>query len=124
VLFNIAQYVETIERESGVAAEQIVLSGNGFREPILASLLATLLRRELLQPEAAGLGSLRGAAVYAWRALGHDPSPALEALLEGAKRVTAGTDAALLDRFERFKELRSLSGREKDSVAFPERSEA
>ena len=106
VLFNITQYVETIERESGVTAEEIVLSGNGFREPLLAPLLATLLRRELLRPDAAGLGSLRGAAVCAWRGLGHDVSPALEALLSGAERVKARKDAALLDRFERFKELR------------------
>ena len=106
VLFNIAQYVETIERESGVASEEIVLSGNGFREPLLAPLLATLLEKELLQPEAAGLGSLRGAAVYSWRALGHDTSPALEALLAGAERVESGRDSALLDRFERFKEIR------------------
>jgi gluconokinase len=106
VLFNIAQYVETIERESGFTAEEIVLSGNGFRGPLLAPLLATLLRRELLHPQAAGLGSLRGAAMCAWRALGHDASPALESLLAGAERVEYGKDSVLLDRFERFKELR------------------
>ena len=87
VLFNIAQYVETIERQSGITAEEIVLSGNGFREPLLAPLLATLLGRELIHPDSAGLGSLRGAAIYAWRGLGHDASPALEKLLAGAERV-------------------------------------
>jgi sugar (pentulose or hexulose) kinase len=109
-LFNIAQYVETIERESGFTAEEIVLSGNGFRDPLLAPLLATILRRELLHPAAAGLGSLRGAAVCAWRALGHDASPALESLLAGAERVECGKDSALLARFERFKEIRRNSG--------------
>ena len=106
VLFNIAQYVETIERESGIAAEEIILSGNGFREPLLAPVLATLLRRELLQPKDAGLGSLRGAAVYAWRGLGHDAAPAIEAMLSDAERVEPGKDFALIDRFERFKEIR------------------
>jgi gluconokinase len=106
VLFNIAQYVETIERESGVIAEEVVLSGNGFREPLLAPLLATLLRRELLQPDSAGLASLRGAAVCAWRGLGHDAAPALEGVLARAVRVRPSRDSALLDRFDRFKELR------------------
>jgi gluconokinase len=106
VLFNIAQYVETIERESGVVAGEIVLSGNAFREPLLASLLAMVLRRELLLPESAGLGSLRGAAVCAWRALGHDATPALERLLGEAERVKTVRDSRVAERFERFKELR------------------
>jgi len=67
VLFNLAQYVEVIERESGVVADEIVLSGNGFREPLLAPLLAGLLGRELLQPPESGLATLRGAAIYGWQ---------------------------------------------------------
>jgi gluconokinase len=109
VLFNIAQYVETIERESGVTAEEIILSGNGFREPLLAPLLATLLRRELLHPNAAGLGSLRGAAVCAWRGLGHEASSSLEALLSDADRVKPVEDSAVLDRFELFKRFRATT---------------
>ena len=111
VLFNIAQYVETIERESGVTAEETVLSGNGFREPLLAPLLASMLGRELLQPEDAGLASLRGAAVYAWRALGHDATPALEGLLGRAKRVKPVRNSGLVERFARFKELRGTHAR-------------
>jgi gluconokinase len=107
VLFNIAQYVETIERESGVVADDIVLSGNGFREPLLAPLLASLLGRDLLYPESAGLATLRGAAVYAWRALGHNAGPALEKGIEAATVVASARDSALLDRFGRFKELRA-----------------
>jgi xylulokinase len=106
VLFNLAQYVEVVERESGVVAETIVLSGNGFREPQHASILASLLGRELLKPDDAGLATLRGAAVYAWRALGHDVVPALEREVLRAPRVNSMKDAALLDRFARFKELR------------------
>jgi gluconokinase len=106
VLFNLAQYVEVIEKESGVAAEDIVLSGNGFLDPLLAPILASVLRRELLHPADAGLATLRGAAVYAWRALGHDVGEALERIIEEASVVKPAADEALLDRFERFKALR------------------
>jgi hypothetical protein len=44
--------------------------------------------------------------VYAWRALGHDVVPALEREVLSAPRVNSMKDAALLDRFARFKELR------------------
>lgn len=106
VLFNLAQYVETIERESGAAADEIVLSGNGFLESQLSSMLASVLGRELLHPEESGLASLRGAAVYAWSALGHDAAPELERILERASRVEPSPDAKLRDRFARFKRLR------------------
>ena len=107
VLFNLAQYVEVIERESVRVAEEIVLSGNGFLEEGLTSLLASLLGRELLHPDDAGLATLRGAAVHAWRALGHDPEPALERTIDGAKRIESRTDAALQERFMKFKEYRA-----------------
>lgn len=106
VLFNIAQYVEVIERESGIAADEIVLSGNAFQDSLLASLLASLLGRELLQPESAGLATLRGAAIYAWRSMGHDARPALEQDIANATRVRSVQDSALVERFSRFKELR------------------
>ena len=107
VLFNIAQYVETIERESGIHADEIVLSGNGFRESLAAPLLASLLGRNLLLPDSAGLASLRGAAVTAWRALGQDVMPALERLLEQARNVQPVLEPGVMERFARFKELRA-----------------
>lgn len=107
VLFNIAQYVEVIERESGVTADDVVLSGNGFRDPALARLLASLLGRELLNPDASGLGTLRGAAICAWRGLGYDASPALERLLQRAELVKPVRNEGLSERFRRFKELRA-----------------
>jgi gluconokinase len=106
VLFNIAQYVEVVERESGAVAEQIILSGNGFQEPLLHELLASMLGRELVMPESAGLATLRGAAIYAWRALGHDAVLALESEIESSARVPSNPDPSLMDRFARFKELR------------------
>ena len=113
VLFNLAQYVEVVERESGVAADTIVLSGNGFRESQQAPILASLLGRDLLKPDDAGLATLRGAAVYAWRAIGQDVVPALEREMLRAPRVKSMKDVALLDRFARFKELRATAAREK-----------
>lgn len=109
VLFNLAQYVEVIERESGVRASEIVLSGNGFLDPLLPAWLASLLGRELLHPSSAGLATLRGAAVCAWRALGHDALPALEGMIERAKVVKPDVDERLFQRFETFKRLRGHS---------------
>jgi gluconokinase len=109
VMFNIAQYVETIEHESGIKADKIVLSGNGFRERLTAPLLASLLGRELHLPNAAGLASLRGAAVTAWQALGQDVMPALERLLEQAESVKPVLEPAVGERFARFKEIRRIA---------------
>ena len=106
VLFNLAQYVEVVESQSGVTANEIILSGNGFLDPVLPSLLATVLGRELLQPQNSGLATLRGAAVYAWLALGHAATPALERNLVEAVVVKPATDSSLDERFARFKQLR------------------
>jgi gluconokinase len=108
VIFNLAQYAEVIQRQSGVTARQAVLSGSGFADPQLAPILAALMPAEVLLPAAAGLATLRGAAVYAWRALGHDAGPALERLLQEAERVGFKPEAALRGRFEKFKALRAL----------------
>ena len=108
VLFNLAHYVETIEHESNEKAEDIVLSGNGFHEPLAAPLLASAVGRELLRPEEPGLASLRGAAVCAWRGLGHDAMPALEERLARAERVKPVRDSGIIERFAQFKELRFI----------------
>jgi gluconokinase len=109
VLFNLAQYVEVIEQQSGTVAGDCVLSGNGFRDPLLPRLLASILQRELLHPSDAGLATLRGAALYAWRALGHDARPELEVMVDRAEVVKPSADVGLLRRFERFKDLRASS---------------
>jgi sugar (pentulose or hexulose) kinase len=103
VLFNLAQYVEVIESVSGIRAREIVLSGNGFLDPAVAPILAALVPRPTLLPESSGMGTLRGAALCAWRALGHDASASIEKLLERAVRVTPLNDEHLLSRYSRFK---------------------
>jgi gluconokinase len=112
VLFNLAQYVEVIEKSSGVRANQIVLSGNGFLDPAVAPVLAALVARDTLQPASSGLGTLRGAAVCAWRALGYDAAPAIERLLSDAECVAPVRIPGLDERFDRFKQLRKLNSEE------------
>jgi gluconokinase len=109
VLFNLAQYVEVIEESSGIRAEQIVLSGNGFLDPGVAPILAALVSRETLLPESSGLGTLRGTAVYAWRAIGHDAIPSIGQVVRAARCIAAADDAGLIERFARFKSLRRSS---------------
>jgi gluconokinase len=106
VVFNLAQYVEIVERQSGSVARDVVLSGNGFQDGSIARLLASLLGRDLAMPKSAGLATLRGAAIYAWQALGHDVRDDLQKYLDDAPRVCCEKDAALLERFAKFKHLR------------------
>jgi gluconokinase len=112
VLFNLAQYVEVIGRNSGVRANQFVLSGNGFLDPAAAPVLATLLSGDTLQPESSGLGTLRGAAVCAWRALGYDATPAITRLLNEAAVIPPVRISGLDERFARFKQLRKMNSEE------------
>ena len=112
VVFNLAQYVEVIEKQSGVRANQIVLSGNGFLDPSIAPVLAALVSRPTLQPESSGLGTLRGAAVCAWRALGYDPAPAVERLIRESHDIAPVRDSGLDERFDRFKKLRRQNSEE------------
>jgi gluconokinase len=109
VLFNLAQYVEVVEKSSGVRANQIVLSGNGFMDPAVAPVLSALVKKETLLPESSGLGTLRGAAICAWRALGYDATPAIERLLRDAEHVAPARIPGLDERFGRFKQLRGNS---------------
>jgi gluconokinase len=104
VMFNLAQYVEVIERESGVVADEIVLSGNGFLDPALAPMLASLVGRELLQPAESGLGTLRGAAICAWRGLGVEAG--VDGILNRSAVVKPVSSEPLRRRFETFKRLR------------------
>ena len=110
VLFNIAQYVEVVERESGAAAEQIYPVGQRIPGAVACRVAGFAVGKGI--GHAGVLGGthdvLRGAAIYAWRALGHDAAPALESEIEGSARVPSKPDPSLMDRFARFKELRRL----------------
>jgi gluconokinase len=109
VVFNLVQYTEAVQRLSGVEAAEVVLSGNAFLDPMIAQLVASAVSARVLQPSEIGQATLRGAAVYAWRALGHDVRPALEKILQSAKRVEAAKDDDLMGRYERFKRVRAFT---------------
>jgi sugar (pentulose or hexulose) kinase len=109
VVFNLVQYTEVIQKLSGVHADQVVLSGNGFLDPAAAPLLAALLGAETLQPPSVGLASARGAAIHAWRALGHDVTGGVQDLLNKATRIPNRPEERLSQRYEEFKSLRERS---------------
>jgi gluconokinase len=100
VIFNLAQFVEIVQRASGEQIECVVLSGNGFLQaaaaPILAGIVGIPTRR--LQPP--GLASLRGAGVCALRALSQPvPPPDLET-------VSPVTDPQISQRYADYRRLR------------------
>jgi gluconokinase len=100
VVFNLAHYVEILQRTSGTEASGIVLSGNGFLHPLAASILAALVERPVRIPAEPGLATLRGAAMCALRARGLDAPPF------AAAEVRAAADENVVERFKRYKELR------------------
>lgn len=108
VVFNLAHYCEILSAVSGRAPSQVVLSGNGFRAPLTASTLASVLDAQVLQPPDQGLASLRGAAICGFRALGVDVSAA--PLLQSSKTVEPDNADEVRFRYRRYREFRS-SGR-------------
>ncbi len=104
VVFNLAQYVEILQRVSNRKPDAIVLSGNGFLERSAARVLAAVVNAQVRMPLAPGLATLRGAAICAFPALGLEV-PALHTEL-----VPRVEDSRLRDRFEKFKVLRANAG--------------
>jgi len=100
VVFNLAYFVEIVQRTSGQKADEIVLSGNGFLHRDAAPIFAAVAGVPVWIPSDPGLASLRGAAICALRAVG-GPVPPL-----GASRVDPLQDARIVERYERYKELR------------------
>jgi gluconokinase len=103
VIFNIAHYVEIVQRTSGKAVTDLVLSGNGFLDPKAAPILANVVRLSTWMSTTPGLTSLRGAGICALRALG-EPTPALS-----VDRVPPLTDARLLQRYREYRRLRAAN---------------
>ena len=82
-----------------------VLSGNGFQVSRLGAVLAAIIPARVIEPEAPGLATLRGAARCGFEALGISTAEAMENLLDTAKTIAPSGDDGLQDRFERFKTL-------------------
>jgi gluconokinase len=100
VVYNLAWFVEILQKTSGRQASEIVLSGNGFLAATAARILASIAGVPLLMPSDPGAASLRGAAVCAFRAMGRDVEP-----LE-IRTVQPLDDSHLTRRYHRYKELR------------------
>jgi gluconokinase len=102
VIFNLAHFVEIVQTTSGRKASDIVLSGNGFRDPLAAPLLASVVNATVWAPSQPGLASLRGSAICALRALGI-PVPGLQ-----TTAVLPFKDAKIRDRYREYRFFRAL----------------
>lgn len=104
VLFNLAYFVEILERTSDQDVTEIVLSGNGFRQPDAPAIFATVANAQVWMPAEPGLASLRGAAICALRALNLQV-PGLNAV-----SVAPSRDPQIEERYRRYKDLRLAAG--------------
>ncbi len=100
VVFNLAHFVEIIQRTSGERASDVVLSGNGFLHPLAAPLLATTTAIPTWSPRIPGIASLRGAGICALRAMGQS-APAL-----AFDRVLPLSDPKISARYGAYRRLR------------------
>jgi gluconokinase len=101
VVFNLAHFVEIVQNTSGEKASALVLSGNGFLNPLAAPILAAAAGATVLMPGNPGLASLRGAGICGLRALGQ-PIPSL-----AAERVSPWTDPTVAGRFADYRRFRA-----------------
>jgi gluconokinase len=100
VVFNLSWFVEILQNTSGHRVSEIVLSGNGFLAPNAPRILASVAGVPILMPADPGAASLRGAAVCAFQALGHQLRPLK------LEHVSPLDDPHLTMRYQRYKELR------------------
>src|SRR5262249_12803532 len=107
VAFNPAHYVDILQRASGQQAAQLILSGNGFLNPLAAETLAAVVDAEVRLPEKQGLASLRGAAICAFHALGIDASAAMEQLVADARTISKKADRVVRERLQLYRQLRA-----------------
>lgn len=102
VIFNLAYLVEILRAATGAGAPDMVLSGNGFLQPLAAPLFAAVAGIPVSMPSAPGLASLRGAGICASRAIGL-PVPLLETRL-----VSPLTDSRIPERYAEYKRIRGV----------------
>jgi gluconokinase len=100
VVFNLAHFADIVQSTSGIKPSDIVLSGNGFLDPLAAPVLATIVDATVWMPLEPGLASLRGSGVCALRALG-GPIPSLR-----AEKVEPVEDPKVMERYHQYRNLR------------------
>ena len=106
VIFNLAYFLEIVQTVSSTRAANLILSGNGFLDPLAAPLFATIAA-PVWMPEQPGLLTIRGAAICALRASG-------EAVPElGLRQILPLDDAKILRRYAEYRRFRGTLAREK-----------
>jgi len=101
VIFNLAHFVEIVQKTSGKRATDLVLSGNGFLQPMSAPILAAVTGISTWMPARSGMASLRGAGICALRALAA-PTPELQ-----LNRILPPSDSKTVERYRRYRTLRA-----------------
>jgi gluconokinase len=101
VIFNLAYFVELVQNTSGQKASHIFLSGNGFRDPLAAPILASVMDASVCIPSRAGLASLRGSGICALRGLGL-PAPEFQATAVAPLEKTR-----IRERYRQYESLRA-----------------
>jgi gluconokinase len=100
VVFNLAHFIEIIQRTSGERATDVVLSGNGFLRPLAAQILAAVTGISIWMSKPPGLASLRGAGVCALRALSQTWS------MTETEQVSPLADPGIAQRYSEYRRLR------------------
>jgi sugar (pentulose or hexulose) kinase len=100
VVFNLAYFVEIVQRTSGELPSEIILSGNGFLHPAAPGIFAAVAGVPVWIPPRPGLASLRGAAIIALGALGRPVLPLAPI------RVEPLQDGRIAERYRWFKQVR------------------
>ena len=105
VLFDLAHSIETVQKASGEAATDLVLSGSGFTSSLAVSILATIAGRATWILQEPGLATLRGAGICALRALGRPTLPPL------SEQVSALRDLRIAQRYSQYLRLKAAGSR-------------
>ncbi|PYS47542.1 MAG: hypothetical protein DMG13_27640 [Acidobacteria bacterium] len=106
VVFNLAHYIDILDRASGVRPNEVVLSGNGFLNRAALETLAAVLDGKVLRPPNQGLASLRGAAVCGLKTFGVNTAAEVERLVNESDVVPAINTAQARERYSRYRMLR------------------
>jgi gluconokinase len=105
VIFNFGYFLDIVQQASGVRATSLVLSGNGFLDPIAAPILAAITGAFVGTPERPGLMTLRGTAICGLRALGAAIPPLMTRIIEPSD------DAKMLRRYTEYRRFRGTLAR-------------
>jgi sugar (pentulose or hexulose) kinase len=105
VIFNFGYFLDIVQQASAVHATRLVLSGNGFLDPLAAPILAAITDTSVQTTDRPGLMTLRGNAVCGLRALGEDV-PALM-----YRVIKPSDDPKMLQRYAEYRRFRGTLAR-------------